>query len=60
MSNAVDDRRTKPRLSIVMTSEGRAMAERLAGERLLSLSQLLESLVREEIVRDQKKRARGA
>lgn len=53
--NPTDERRSKPRLSLTFDAELRTEAERLAGERGLSLSQLLEQLVREE-VRRQKKR----
>jgi hypothetical protein len=52
----IDAKRTKPRLSIVMTPEGREMADKLAASRLLSLSQLLEQLVRAEVSREKKKR----
>ncbi len=45
---AQDRARTKPRLAIVMSAEAREMAEALATERVQSVSQLLEFLVRAE------------
>jgi prolyl-tRNA editing enzyme YbaK/EbsC (Cys-tRNA(Pro) deacylase) len=47
--------RIKPRVSIVMSPERRALAEELARERGFSLSVLLETLVLEEA----KRRARA-
>lgn len=51
-----DARRTKPRLSVVMSADGRAVAERLAEARGLSISQLLEQLVLAEAKRKAKRR----
>lgn len=43
-----EPKRLKPRVSIVMSPERRALAEELAKERGLSLSTFLETLVAEE------------
>lgn len=43
-----DARRTKPRVSVVMTPEAREMARVLEAERVQSFSQLVEALIRAE------------
>jgi hypothetical protein len=44
----VEPRRLKPRVSLVLTPEAREIGERLAEARGLSLSTLVETLLREE------------
>lgn len=51
-----DDRRTKPRVSIVLTPAEHASGMRLAEERGVSLSALLGMLIREEERRVRRRR----
>lgn len=53
-----DKARAKPRLNVVMATEVRAMAEKLAEKRGGSVSALLEALVIEEYSRQAKKERR--
>lgn len=54
----LDDHRSKPRVSIVMDPSVREAADALASERGLSLSVLLEQLVRAEVAREKRRTER--